>query len=138
MTSQRRALAAALLAAVLTAALAGCGGSAEPKAADNEISATPTAQVTAEPPSDAKVVQVTVNGHSVTPDGGKIEVKKGQPIVFEIQADTKGEVHVHSSPATAINYPAGSSRASITINQPGVVEVEIEQLGKPVAQLEVR
>jgi hypothetical protein len=138
MTSQRRALAAGLVATTLTAALAGCGGSAKPQAADDEISATPTAQVTADPPSGAKVIHVTVEGQSVTPDGGKVEVKKGQPVVFEIQADTAGEVHVHSSPATAISYPAGASRASITIKQPGIIEVEIEQLGKPVAQLEVR
>lgn len=139
MTSRPRALGVALAALALTGSLAACSDSSKPGTlADHEINATPSAQVTAAPAANAKIITITVRGTTVTPGGGMTEIKAGQPIIFKIQADAKGEVHVHSSPATAIYFPAGASQASITINQPGIIVVEIENLGKPVTQLEVR
>jgi len=126
-------------AAVLVLALSGCGGGSgeKPGSGDEELSATPIAQVTASPPTDAKVIGVTVTADSVSPSGTRVEVKRNQPIVFEIDAAEAGELHVHSSPAKAIEYPAGKSQVQIAIDQPGVVEAEIEDLGKLVVQLEV-
>jgi hypothetical protein len=140
MTPRPRVLAAASAALVLALSLTACGSSSAKKGSDAgpEINATPSAQVTGSPAAGAKVINVTVKGSSVTPDGGRIQIKLGQLVVFKIQADTKGEVHVHGSPATAIYYPAGASQASITMKQPGIIEVEVEQLGKPIAQLEVK
>lgn len=133
------ALAACLLAAVTT--LAGCGssdggGTATP-GADESLTATPAARASA-PPTDAKVIGVTVTADSVSPDGTRVSVQRNQPVVFEIDATTEGELHVHSTPAKAIEYPAGKSRVEIRIDKPGVIEVEIEQLGKQVVQLEVK
>ncbi len=139
MTTRPRALGVALAALALTGSLAACSDSSKPGTlADHEINATPSAQVTATPAANAKIINITVTGTTVTPGGGMTEIEAGQPIIFKIQADAKGEVHVHSSPATAIYFPAGASQASITINQPGIIVVEIENLGKPVTQLEVR
>ncbi|MCW2784855.1 MAG: hypothetical protein JWP74_1372 [Marmoricola sp.] len=140
MTPRTRALGAVLAASALAITLTACGSSSAQKGskAGPEINATPIAQVTAAPAAGAKVINVTVKGDTVTPDGGRIQITQGQLVVFKIQADTKGEVHVHGSPATAIFYPAGASEASITMKQPGIIEVEIEQLGKPIAQLEVK
>lgn len=137
----RRAQAAAALLTVLTVLLAGCGGSggtAKPRSADESLSATPAAQATGTPPADAKVIAVTVKGDTVSPSGTRVSVKRDQPVVFQIDADTDGELHVHSTPAKAIEYPAGKSVVQISIDQPGVIEVEIEQLGKQVVQLEVK
>jgi hypothetical protein len=135
----RRLLVAALVA-VLCVAVTGCGGSSDatPKGDDVALSATPMAQVTAAPPADAKVIGVTVGKDSVSPSAAKVDVKRNQPIVFEIDAAEAGELHVHSSPAKAIDYPAGKSQVQISIDKPGVVEAEIENLGKLVVQLEVR
>ncbi|MCW2856148.1 MAG: hypothetical protein JWR52_1763 [Marmoricola sp.] len=139
MTPRPRALGAALAALALVGSLSACSDSSKPGTlAQHEMNATPSAQVTSAPASGAKVIDVTVTGTTVTPDGGRIQIKVGQQVIFKIQADAKGEVHVHSSPATAIFYPAGASQASITLTQPGIIEVEIENLGKPVAQLEVQ
>jgi hypothetical protein len=138
--SRRRCAAAALLTA-MTVALTGCGGSGgttKPPAADESLSATPAAQATSTPPADAKVIAVTVKGDTVSPSGTRVSVKRDQPVVFQIDADTDGELHVHSTPAKAIEYPAGKSVVQISIDQPGVIEVEIEQLGKQVVQLEVK
>jgi len=136
----RRLLAAALTAA-LAVALTGCGGGSEDaagKKADVELSATPMAQVTATPPADAKVIAVTVGKDSVSPSGTQVQVKRNQPIVFQIDAAEAGELHVHSSPAKAIDFPAGTSQVQISIDKPGLIEAEIENLGKLVVQLEVR
>ncbi|HEX7717999.1 MAG TPA: hypothetical protein VF416_11960 [Marmoricola sp.] len=137
--SRRLVSLAALLAAVALA-LAGCGGSSDQKkgtGSDEQLTATPAAQASA-PPSDAKVIQVTVDGDSVTPSGDQVTVQRNQPIVFQIDATEEGELHVHSSPAKAIEYPAGKSQVQITIDKPGVIEAEIENLGKLVVQLEVK
>jgi hypothetical protein len=136
----RRSSAAALVV-VAALALAGCGGSSKDeagKASDVEMSATPMAEVTGTPSADAKVIQVTVGKDSVSPSGTKVEVKRGQSVVFQIDAAEAGELHVHSTPAKAIEYPAGKSQVEIKIDQPGIVEAEIENLGKLVVQLEVR
>jgi hypothetical protein len=139
---RRRLLAAALAAVLGTAAavaVAGCGSSkdATQKPGDVALTATPLAQVTGTP-SGAKVIDVTVGKDSVTPSGTQVEVKRNQPIVFKIDAVEAGELHVHSSPAKAIDYPAGTSQVQISIDKPGVIEAEIENLGKLVVQLEVR
>ena len=140
--SRRRlapAAAAGVLAVVTT--LAGCGsgsGSGSTSSQDESLTATPAAQATAAPPADAKVIGVTVTGDSVSPSGTRVTVKPNQPVVFEIDASAKGELHVHSTPAKAIEYPAGKSLVQISIDKPGVIEVEIEQLGKQVVQLEVK
>jgi hypothetical protein len=134
----RRLLVGALVG-TLAFALAGCGSDSGSKktGSDTSIDATPMAQAST-PPADATVVKVTVKGDSVTPSGEKVEVTKGKPIVFQIDADVAGELHVHSSPAQGIEYPVGQSQAQVTIDQPGVVEAEIEETGTLVVQLEVR
>ena len=121
-------------------ALAGCGGSSggsPAKGAYVEMSATPTAQVTTAPPAGAKIIKVTVGKDSVSPSGTRVSVKRNQPVVFEIDAVEAGELHVHSSPAKAIDFPAGQSQVQISIDKPGLIEAEIENLGKLVVQLEV-
>ena len=134
----RRMLAAAL-ATGLAFAVAGCGGDSEHADAhgDHAISATPVAKVTAAPPDDAEVIGVTIAGDSVSPSGDRIPVDRNQPIVFEIDADEAGELHVHSSPAQSIEYPAGKSQAQITIDKAGLIEAEIEDSGTLVVELEV-
>ncbi|MBO9523866.1 MAG: hypothetical protein J7518_20215 [Nocardioidaceae bacterium] len=135
-----RPLALAAVSAVLALSVSACGSDDDggPRTApETELSATPQAQAPA-PGADAKVIKVTVKGDTVSPAAEKVEVKKDQPIVFQIDADVAGELHVHSSPAQSVQYPAGTSQVQVTIDQPGVVEAEIEQLGKLVVQLEVR
>jgi len=139
MKSGSHRVSAAALVVVATLALAGCGGSSDKPSTsrDTSIDATPMAQAST-PPSDAKIIKVTLKGGSVTPKGEQVEVKKGQPIVFQIDSDVAAELHVHTSPAQGIEFPVGQSQAQVTVDQPGVVEAEIEETGTLVVQLEVR
>ncbi len=118
-------LCSALLVALL--ALSGCGG-------DDSKSATTTKKDS----SGGVVIDVTFKGDTVTPQGASIKVKAGTPIKLHIVADKPGELHIHSSPEQEIEYPEGTTDKSLTIDQPGVVEMESHTLDKLVAQLEVR
>lgn len=112
------------LAAVLLAltALAGCSG------ADDDGSGGTIGPTT---------IHVTFDGDSVTPNGERVEVGVDQKVVLEIDADRAGEIHVHSTPEQHIEYPAGHSTHTLTIDKPGIVDVESHALDKTIVQLEV-
>ena len=88
---------------------------------------------------DPKVIEVTFDGDSVTPNGDRVEVATGQDVELQITADEGGEIHVHSDPEQEIEYPAGESTQTIEgIDKPGTVDVESHTLEKIVVQLEVQ
>lgn len=91
-----------------------------------------------ETPSTGTTIQVTREGDALDPSGARVEAAVGQPIIFEITADTAGELHVHSTPEQEITYEAGTTSHEITIDTPGVVEVESHEPHAVVVQLEVR
>ncbi len=111
--------------AVLAAALTGCSSS------------TGAGDSVGGGAGDNQTIRVTFQGDSVTPNGDRVKVKLGSPVVLEIDADKAGEIHVHSTPEQEISYPAGSSTEKITIDKPGVVDVESHSLDKTIVQLEV-
>ncbi len=135
----RRRFGLAALVAALALGVTGCGGTSGRAAGDGQdITATPAAQATEAPPADAKVIGVTITKDSVSPAGARIEVKRNQPVVLEIDAVAAGELHVHSSPEQHIAFPAGKSRVQLKLDQPGVVDVEDHHLDKVIVQLEVK
>ncbi len=119
----------ALLAIV---ALAGCGsddsldsGSGDTVVATKDSSGTPT-------------IEVTFEGDTVKPQGASVKVEAGEPLKLHITADKGGEIHVHSSPEQQIEYEAGTTDKTLTLDQPGVVDVESHTLDQLIMQLEVR
>jgi len=116
---------------VLAAGLTGCGGS------DGEADPPATSQ---SPSTDGDSVAVTVTreGDSFTPNGERVELAVDQALVLTIDADEAGELHVHSTPEQDIAYDEGSSEHEITIDRPGVVEVESHDPDLIILQLEVR
>lgn len=83
-------------------------------------------------------IRVTFSGDNVTPHGERFEVAAGKPVTLVVKADKPGEIHVHSSPEQELAYDAGTTRLNVTIDQPGIVEVESHTLDKPILQLEVK
>ena len=117
----RRAL-AALTVLLCAVALAACGGSGS----DSGGTTAP------------KVIEVTISGESVTPNGERVEVATGQDVELEVTADEAGEIHVHSDPEQELEYDAGTSTVTIKgIDTPGTVDVESHSLDKVIVQLEV-
>jgi hypothetical protein len=88
--------------------------------------------------TETKVIDVTIKGDSVTPNGERVEVSVGQPITLKVTADAPGEIHVHSTPEQELEYDAGTTEVKLTpIDQPGTVDVESHALDKTIVQLEV-
>lgn len=131
-------LATGVAALAALALLAGCGSSGsgdEGDDAGSDITAQPTPS-TASPSGTVVRIQITDNG--VDPTGSRVDVKKGQPVTLLINATKAGQLHVHSTPEKHIDFPKGSSAATLTLDQPGVIDVEDHALDKLIVQLEVR
>ena len=83
------------------------------------------------------VVEVTFADGTVTPAGERVQVDVGQEVVFEITADEAGELHAHTTEELELSYPEGTSEQTMTVDQPGVVDVESHDLDQVVVQLQV-
>ncbi len=118
---------AALTALLLSAVPVVAACSAEP-------AAPPTSGASS---SHGVRIDVTIKGDTVSPNGERVEVSVGDPVVLRITADRSGELHVHSSPEQHIAYPKGTSVHTVTIGGPGIVDVEDHDLRKVIVQLEV-
>lgn len=119
----RRVLATLAVLLCSLPALTACGGSDSPEETD----------------TGPKVIQVTIDGESITPNGERVEVAVGQDVELDVTADVAGEIHVHSSPEQELEYDAGESTLTIEgIDRPGTVDVESHNLEKVIVQLEVR
>jgi ABC-type glycerol-3-phosphate transport system substrate-binding protein len=88
--------------------------------------------------SGPKKIDITFSGDSVTPNGEKVEVGVGQKIQLHVTADAPGEIHVHSTPEQQLEYEQGTTDLTLTIDKPGIVDVESHSLEKTIVQLEVR
>jgi hypothetical protein len=55
-----------------------------------------------------------------------------------VTSDEAGELHVHSDPEQTLSYDEGTTTLELTVDQPGVVEVERHEPEALVLQLEVR
>jgi plastocyanin len=86
---------------------------------------------------DTKTVEITFSDGSVTPNGERVEVKAGQPVELVVKADEPGELHIHSTPEDELEYGAGTTTLKLTLDQPGVVDVESHDPKVVIVQLEV-
>jgi hypothetical protein len=130
--SRSARLGAVLVSTVLALAVAGCGSD------DSGSGSGSDSSVVKKDSSGTSTVDITFKGDTVTPQGAKVEVKAGDPLKLHITADKAGEIHVHSSPEQHIEYGAGTTDKTLTIDQPGVIDVESHSLDKLIFQLTVR
>ncbi len=115
----------------LVLALSACGGT-------DESTTSPSSGSSSSSSEEAVAVTVTREGDTFTPNGDRVELAVGQTLDLTITSDVAGEFHVHSTPEQEIAYDAGTSEHEITIDRPGVVEVESHEPASVVLQLEVR
>lgn len=145
--SPRLATVATIIAIGLGLVLSGCAEDAEPTAtpspsasetASESASATATQSPTETATPDAQTIDIAVSGDTVTPSGERVDAKVGEEIILHITADAPGEIHVHSTPEQELSYDAGTTDLPLTIDQPGLVDVESHTLDLVIVQLEVR
>lgn len=150
MRRTRTALAATAVAALL---LTGCGGvdtaadeTPDPSSTPSTTASTPADEASEEPTGDSTekprpkgpFADLTFEGDAVSPNGERIDLGVGETLTLRINAEAPGELHVHSTPEQEIAFPAGQSERKLTIDQPGVVDVEDHHTGMVLLQLEVR
>jgi len=113
---------AALIAVVPVLALAACGDEQQPEDGPEQKPLT---------------IDITFENGTVEPSGERVEVAVGQPIELVVEADSPGEIHVHSEPEQEFEYAEGTTTLPLTIDKPGVVDVESHDLEQVIVQLEV-
>jgi hypothetical protein len=117
----KNSLAAAAVLAMAAVGLTGCGD-------DNSSAGSD---------SGSTSVKITIKDGKVTPNGDRVKAKVGEAITLDIDADTSGEIHVHSTPEQEIEFEKGTSTKKLTIKKPGIVDVEDHALEQVIVQLQV-
>lgn len=100
-------------------------------------SETPNAEVPAVGTEGPLTIEVSIEGDSVQPNGDRVSVSAGQTIEFDVTSDRAAALHVHSTPEQTLDFGVGTTQLSLTLEQPGVVEVETSDTDTVVVQLEV-
>jgi hypothetical protein len=138
-----------LLALSTTLALSACSGEDAPAAEESPSTspassspASPSAGAeesspTEEPTPDGTVIEITISGSTIDPNGERVQVPLGEPVTLDITADRQGELHVHSTPEQEIAFQHGDTEAELSFDQAGVVDVEDHESGKVIVQLQV-
>ena len=143
-----------VLAASTALALSGCGedepdpsASSSPSASehsDHEETDEPSESPSEEPSKSedsgesVATVDVTIKGDEVTPIGEAVEIGVGEKVVLNIDSDRSGELHVHSSPEKELEFPAGTSKLDVMLDQPGSVDIEEHESGALIVRVLVR
>jgi hypothetical protein len=71
------------------------------------------------------------------PEVQRVPVAVGEKVEIVIKSDQSGELHVHSDPEQVLDYESGTTTLTLTIDQPGVVDIERHEPEALVLQLEV-
>jgi hypothetical protein len=75
----------------------------------------------------------------VTPTNKPLTASVGQPIVFRVNSDVADQLHVHSQPEHDFTVAPGQGQQfEFTVRVPGTVEVELHELNRTIATIQVR
>ena len=124
--------------------LSGCGTEGEtpadqpPTTASTSTGSPLSSSPDPSPTPTGPVIRVNIRGSKVSPVAERINAKVNEPVTFIVTADRPGGLHVHSSPEQSPEFQAGTTTLSVTIDKPGIVEVEEHESDAIVVQLEVR
>jgi sporulation-control protein spo0M len=132
--------------------LAGCGGGGSGSSGTAESSGSgaasqtsagasgaPTSMTDAQQPPDQVVVEISIKGGQVTPTNATLQAKVNEPIVLEVDSDVADELHVHSVPDHEFAVEAKPAQSfQFTVTVPGQVAIELHELDKTVATLQVQ
>jgi len=110
----------------------GSGGGGSDDDAGSETGTTQT-----QPAAPAVRTVRVVNGQ---PQGGvsRLEYKKGDRVRFKVQSDVADEIHVHGYDLMKDVTAGGSVSFSFTASIEGRFEIELEDAGTQIAELEVK
>ena len=133
LNARTRTAAALVVAAGLL--LTGCSSN-DAASSNGSAAAGPSAGSTTSS-QPGTTIAVTVRGDTVTPNGKRLKATVGEPVTLVVDADRDGELHVHSTPEQELAYTKGKTTLHVTIDKPGIVDVEDHIADVVVVQLEV-
>jgi hypothetical protein len=89
---------------------------------------------------DAVEIEIEIENGRVTPSGKRVDVQVGERIRFKVDSDVADELHVHSTPEHTFAVQPGDDdkEFEFTLNQPGVVDVELHELGDVIVSIAAR
>jgi heme/copper-type cytochrome/quinol oxidase subunit 2 len=138
-----------LVASVLAVALAACGGGGD----DNRSAAATTAgpattaaasatttggsATTTTGAAGAQTVQIAVTGTKVQTAERRVKVPLDGKVRLEVTADRADEVHLHGYDRKVDISPGKPAVLEFTADVPGVFEVELEEAGLKLVELQV-
>ena len=117
-----------LVAPVLAVALAACGGGGD----DNQSAAATTTGA-----AGAQTVQIAVTGTKVQTAERRVKVPLDGKVRLEVTADRADEVHLHGYDRKVDISPGKPAVLEFTADVPGVFEVELEEAGLKLVELQV-
>ena len=118
--------------------LAGCGGG-NGQDATRPSGGAPPSLTDAQAPPERLVIDVTIQSGAVTPTNAQLRAAVKQPIVIRVDSDTPDELHVHSTPEHSFDVGAGPLQSyQFIVDMPGRVDVELHNLRKTVATIQVQ
>jgi hypothetical protein len=143
----------AVIAVLLVALAAGCGGGDEASETAPTTTQAPAATTTEAPPATTEtepatttapakpkpeVVDVEVVGGQ--PKGGIVRatVDQGSRVVINITADAADEAHLHGYDLEAELEPGSTAKISFVAKTPGRFELELHHAGTQIGELTVQ
>lgn len=126
--------------------LGGCGGGDEGGGTATTTAATSTSSGGATSSTEAAstagfsgvVVEAKVTGNQVETASRRVRIDLGQKVRVHVEADRAEEVHVHGYDLKGDVAPGKPAVIDFTANVPGVFEVELEESGLKLFELQVQ
>ncbi|WP_158220866.1 hypothetical protein [Kineosporia sp. R_H_3] len=150
-TTRLRLAVAALGAATLTGCASGsptaAAASSAAPAATTSAAGTPSATTagqartqtpTPAPTAQGRLVEITVADGRVSGPEGRVKVKEGSTVTLRVTSDVADEIHLHGYDKHADVEKGGTAELTFKATLTGVFEVELEEKGLQLAQLQVQ
>ena len=112
----------------------------EPATTETEPPATtePPPTTTAPPPADEPVTIRIAVPSDTAPTVRKFSVRRGREVVIVVRTELTDNAHLHGYDLAAAVGPGKPGRIAFTADAAGGFELELEERGLPIAELEVR
>ena len=109
--------------------------------AEAAAEATDTAPSTTDPVVPRRVgvnARIDVRGGRPADGVRRLVLQRGGPVVLVVSSDTRDQVHVHGYDLTRDVAPGAPARIAFRAKIAGRFEIELEERGVRIAELEVR
>ena len=125
--------------------LGGCGGgdegggtAATTATSTSSGGATSSTEAASTAGFSGVVVEAKVTGNQVETASRRVRIDLGQKVRVQVEADRAEEVHVHGYDLKGDVAPGKPAIIDFTANVPGVFEVELEESGLKLFELQVQ